>query len=68
MDAGILIPLGCFAAVILIVALISTSRIRNTEVETQRLLYDEEMRHQQMMRELELKLEKMRNEQAGAAR
>ena len=62
MDPGILVPLGCFAAVILVVALVYTSRIRNAEVETQRFLYNEELRHQQMMKELELQLEKIRYE------
>jgi hypothetical protein len=60
MDPGILVPLGCFVAVVLIVAVVSTSKIRAVEVEVQRRLHSEELEHQQKMRELQLEWEKIK--------
>jgi hypothetical protein len=62
MDSGILVPLAAFAAVILIVAIVSTTKIRDLEVEIQRRLYTEEMEHQRKMKELELELERVKVE------
>ena len=62
MDPGILVPLSCFAAVILIVAVVCTSRIRSVEVEVQRRLHFEELEHQQKMRELQLEWERVKGE------
>jgi len=56
----ILIPLAVFAMVVLIVAITELTKIRNLEVEVHQKLHLEEMEHQRKMRELELRLERIK--------
>jgi hypothetical protein len=61
MDAGILVPLAVFAVVVLIVAITSVAKLRDTEMEVRQQLYMEEMEHQRKMKELALELEQVRH-------
>lgn len=60
MFSPFIIPLGCFVMVILIVAIVSLMKVRDTEIEVHRKLYQEQMEHQLKMKELELELERVR--------
>jgi hypothetical protein len=60
MDSPFIIPLAVFAMVVLIVAIVSLARLRETEMEVHQRLYMEEMEHQRKMRELELELERVK--------
>jgi len=66
MNAGVFIPLAAFAVVVLIVALVATTRLRDVELEVQRRLHIEELEHRQKMTELELRLERIRTGTPGA--
>jgi hypothetical protein len=54
------IPLAVFAMVVLIVAIVGLTKIRNLEVEVHQKLYLEEMEHQRKMKELELELARIK--------
>jgi len=54
------IPLGVFAMVVLIVALTQFSQLRNLELDYHQRLHQAENEHQQKMRELEMKLERIK--------
>jgi hypothetical protein len=60
MDAGILIPLGCFAAVVLIVALVSFAKIRDREIDVLSALGRAEAEHRTRVAELDRELERLR--------
>ena len=60
MDAGIVVPLGSFAMVALIVAIVSLVRVRDREVEAHHRLHVEEMEHRRKMEELEIELQRTR--------
>jgi hypothetical protein len=60
MDAGILIPLGCFAAVVLIVALVSFAKIRDREIEVLSTLGRAEAEHRTRVADLDRELERLR--------
>jgi ADP-ribosylglycohydrolase len=60
MDSPLIIPLACFAVVVVIVAITHLVKIRDLEVETHQRLRLEEMEHQRKMRELEIKLEQVK--------
>ncbi len=60
MDTGLLVPIGAFAAVVLIVAIISLTKMRDKEMEVQQGLHLEELEHQRKMKELNLELERVR--------
>lgn len=60
MDAGILVPLGCFAAVVLIVALVSFARIRDLEIEVLGNLNRAEVEHRTRVADLDRELERLR--------
>ena len=60
MDSSLIIPLAVFAMVVLIVAIVSLVRVRETEMEVHQRLHMEEMDHQRKMRELELDLERVK--------
>jgi hypothetical protein len=61
MYSPFLIPLGCFAMVVLIVAITHLVKIRDKELETHQKLYQEQLEHQRKMKELELELERVRH-------
>lgn len=56
----ILIPLACFAMVVLIVAFTQMVKIRDEEMEVHQKLYQEQLEHQLRMKELDLELAKVR--------
>jgi len=60
MDAGILIPLSCFAAVVLIVALVSFAKIRDREIEVLGKLTQAEAEHRSRVADLDRELERLR--------
>ena len=60
MDAGILVPLGCFAAVVLIVALVSFAKIRDLEIQVLSTLGRAEAEHRTRVAELDRELERLR--------
>jgi hypothetical protein len=60
MDVPFVAPLAVFAVVVLIVAVVSLVRLRETEMEVDQRLYMEEMAHQRKMRELELEGERVK--------
>jgi hypothetical protein len=60
MDAGILIPLGVFAGVVLIVALVTFAKIRDREIEVLNTLGSAEAEHRARVAELDRALERVR--------
>ena len=61
-DPGILVPLSCFAAMVLIVAVVYASKIRAVEMDVQRRLHTEELQHREKMRELQAEWERVKAE------
>jgi hypothetical protein len=61
MNPGIFVPLGCFTMVVLIVAIVSLSKLRDREIQTHRYLHEQEMEHQGKMKELEMQLEQVKS-------
>lgn len=59
MDSGIFIPLAAMAAVVLIVAIISLTKIRDLEVRAYQTLHFEELEHARKMQELEAQLRRV---------
>jgi hypothetical protein len=57
-----LIPLGVFAIVVLIVAITHVARIRDVEVEVHYALHSKETEHARKMRELDLELERIKQQ------
>ncbi len=57
-----LIPLGVFAIVVLIVAITQVAGIRDVEVEVHHVLHAKELEHQRKMRELDLELERIKQQ------
>ena len=60
MDSPFIVPLGVFAAVAIIVALVNMVKLRDREVETHQDLHREEMEHRTQMRVLEEELERVK--------
>lgn len=60
MDSPFIIPLACFALVVLIVAIVKVAKIRDKEMEVQQRLHVELLEHQRKMRELEQALERVK--------
>ncbi|HEY6290182.1 MAG TPA: hypothetical protein VI455_01290 [Terriglobia bacterium] len=60
MDAGILVPLGCFAMVVLIVALTSFAKIHDRETDTLSALGRAEAEHRARLAELDLELQRLK--------
>ena len=56
------IPLAAFAMVVLIVGIIQVAKIRDRELEVHQKLHGLEMEHQRQMRELELELERIKQQ------
>ncbi len=62
MDTPFIIPLGCFAMVILIVAIINIAKMRDRELEVHQKLHEEQLEHARKMKELEIELQRVRQE------
>jgi hypothetical protein len=60
MDEGILIPLACFAAVILVVALVTFAKIRDREIDVLSTLGRAEADHRARVAELDRELERLK--------
>ncbi len=60
MFSPFIIPLAIFAMVALIVAITQAAKIRDKEMEVQQKLYLEQLEHQRKMKELELKLQQLK--------
>lgn len=60
MSSPFIVPLAIFAMVVLIVAIVSTAKVRDKEIEIQRDLRREEMEHQVKMQALEAELQRHR--------
>ncbi len=60
MDTPFVIPLACFAMVILIVAIINMTKIRDKELEVHQRLHEEQLEHARKMKELEIELTRIR--------
>lgn len=60
MDAGVLIPLGAFAAVVLLVGLINFSSLHDREVATLDSVRRAETEHNARMAELDRELQRVR--------
>jgi hypothetical protein len=54
------VPVGVFALVVLLVAIIQVLRIWDIEVEVHQKLHAREMEHQRKMRELDLEIERIK--------
>ena len=62
MESPLIIPLGVFAMVVLIVAITKMAKIRDREIEVHQRLHLEQLEHQRKMKELELELERVKQE------
>jgi len=60
MESPFIIPLACFAMVVLIVAVANVSKMRDRELEVHGKLRSEELEHQRKMKELEIELQRVR--------
>ena len=60
MDSPLIIPLACFALVVIIVAIVHLMKIRELEIDAHQRLRFEEMEHQRKMRELEMELDRVK--------
>ncbi|MGD0693916.1 MAG: hypothetical protein ABSB82_03600 [Terriglobia bacterium] len=62
MDEPFIIPLACFAMVALIVAIVNMVKIRDQEIDVRQRLYQEELEHRRKMSELDLELERIKQD------
>jgi hypothetical protein len=62
---GLFIPLLSFAAIILISALVSVSKVHDLETEVRQRLYVEELEHRHRMKELDLEMERLKRDTGG---
>jgi hypothetical protein len=60
MDEGILIPLACFALVVLVVALVNFAKIRDRELEVLSTLGPAEAEHRTRVAELDRELDRLK--------
>ncbi|HXJ95403.1 MAG TPA: hypothetical protein VMT20_21380 [Terriglobia bacterium] len=60
MDTGILIPLSCFAMVVLVVALVTFAKIRDREIDVLNTLSRAEADHRTRVAELDRELDRLR--------
>lgn len=60
MDTPFIIPLACFAMVVLIIAIVSMSKMRDKELEVHQKLHEEQLEHARKMKELEIELARIR--------
>jgi hypothetical protein len=64
MDSPFIIPLAVFAMVVLIVGIVSLVKLRDKELDVHQRLHEQEMKHAREMQELELELERIRQQSA----
>jgi hypothetical protein len=60
MDTPLLVPLGAFVTVVLIVAIVTLTKLRDKEMDIRQGLHLEELEHRRKMKELEDQLERVR--------
>jgi hypothetical protein len=60
MYSPFIIPLACFAMVVLIVAITQMVKMRDKEMEVHQKLHHEQLDHERQMKELDLELTKLR--------
>ncbi len=60
MDSPFIVPLACFAMVVLIVAITHVAKIRDKELEIQQRMWQEQREHQRKIKELDLELERVK--------
>ncbi len=60
MFSPFIIPLACFAMVVLIVAITQMVKVRDKEMEVHQKLHQEQLQHQLRMKELDLELARVR--------
>ena len=60
MDSPLIVPLAVFALVVIVIAIVQLTKIREAEMEVHQRLHLEEMEHQQKMRELDRELEQVK--------
>jgi hypothetical protein len=63
MGSPFIIPLACFAMVVILVAIVHLVKMRDVEIESHQRFRLEEMEHRRKMRELELELEQVKRRQ-----
>jgi hypothetical protein len=63
MHSPLIIPLSVFAMVVLIVAIVKLTKLRDKEMEVQQRLHLEQLEHQRKMQELQLELERMKSKE-----
>jgi len=56
----LLVPLAAFAAVVLIVAMVNVTRLRDKEIAVQQQLHAAQLDHQRKMAELQAELERVK--------
>ncbi|MGH9449413.1 MAG: hypothetical protein ACRD11_02630 [Terriglobia bacterium] len=60
MNPGIVIPLGCFAVVVIIFALVCVVRMRDVEVNTYWKIRKQELEHREAIHRLDEDLKRLR--------
>jgi hypothetical protein len=63
MFPGALIPLAVFGIVVLIVAIVHMTKLRDREIEIQHRLHLEELEHRRRMQELEMRAQSLKRPQ-----
>lgn len=63
-NPGLLVPLGVFAMVVAIVAIVSVGKMRERELQAHQDLRAREMEHERKMKELEIEKAKIELEKA----
>jgi hypothetical protein len=60
MGSPLIIPLACFAMVVIIVAITQLVKVRDKEMDVHQRLHIEEMEHKRKMQELDMELERLK--------
>ncbi|MGH9398492.1 MAG: hypothetical protein ACRD18_16790 [Terriglobia bacterium] len=60
MNPGVVIPLGCFAVVVIIVALVCFARIHDVETDAHWKIHQREIEHREAIRRLDEDLKRLR--------
>lgn len=64
MDSPFVIPLAVFAMVVLIVGIVSLVKVRSKELDVHQRLHEAEMKHAREMQELDMDLERIKQQSA----
>lgn len=64
MDSPFVIPLAVFAMVVLIVGIVSLVKVRSKELDVHQRLHEAEMKHAREMQELDMDLERTKQQSA----